>query len=276
METTTKGLIFALLVTVCWLGSSELSRAAALPSCIPPAREAVKSVVIESKDREGEAVSVTAHLLKPRGDGPFPAVVVLHASGGFQPGYLCIAEKIVSWGYVALVIDSNSAPSRNREQSLGSFLATEQAQDAHQGRTFLMALPYIQGDRVGVIGWSSGGRATLAAVSSNKSFYNGKLYGVDKDGAFAAAIAVYPICYDELKDLDAPVLILIGANDRQVSAKYCESMSRVGRTDHDVELKVHPDTEHGFDGPWSGWTRSGNAASDARLRIRQFLAKHVR
>lgn len=276
MKTTTKGLIIALLVTVGWLGSSELSRAVPLPSCIDPNEVEARPVTIESKDREGEAVSISAYLMNPLGDGPFPAVVLLHGAGGMQPGYLCIAEKMVRWGYVILVIDSNSAPSRNREQSLGSFLATEQAQDAHQGRTFLMALPYIQGDRVGVIGWSSGGRATLAAVSSNKSFYNGKLYGVDKDGAFAAAIAVYPICYDELKDLDAPVLILIGANDRQVSAKYCESMSRVGRTDHNVELKVYPDTEHGFDGPWSGWTRSGNAASDARLRIRQFLAKHLR
>ncbi len=267
-------LSIALLAVVGLLGCPELALAA-VSSCVPPGNEEVRTVTIASKDREGEAVSVTAYLMKPPGDGPFPAVVLLHASGGFQPGYLCIAEKIVGWGFVVLAIDSNSARSRNRYYSVGSFLATEQAQDAHQGRAFLMALPYVHGDRVGVIGWSAGGRATLAAVSSNKAFYNGKWYGVDKDGAFAAAVAVYPVCYGELGDLDAPVLILIGAEDRDVSAKYCEVMALVGQTDHGIELKIYADAEHGFDGPWSGWTKASVAASDARLRIRRFFAKHL-
>jgi dienelactone hydrolase len=239
-------------------------------------------MTLASMDREGAEVPVAAHLLKPAGDGPFAAVVMLHgAIGGLGPGYLCIAERLVGWGYVVLAIDSNSAASRNRLQSLGSYLDTEQAQDAHQGRNFLTTLPYVDAERVALVGWSAGGQAALAALSDHRSFHDGKWFSVDKAGRFAAAVALYPVCYPRLENLQAPLLILIGANDQTVSARYCQFMSKnVGRghgpKGHEIELKIYPDARHGFDGPLSGWQRRDETAADARLRIRAFLAQHLR
>jgi hypothetical protein len=52
------------------------------------------------------------------------------------------------------------------------------------------------------------------------------------------------------------------------------------RVDHESvtgrQSCVYPDAEHGFDGLWSGWTKARVAASDARIRIRQFFSKHLR
>lgn len=267
-----------LLAAVFWLILSEPVHAAA-PPCAPPDSQ---NVELLSQSREGETVSISAHLLKPSGDGPFPALVLLHGGpGGLQPGYLCVAEKMVRWGYVVLVIDSNSSPARNREQSLGSYLDSEQAQDAHQGRTYLAELNYVDSRRVGVVGWSKGGAAALAAVSNHRSEYRGKWHGVDKDGPFAAAVTLYPSCFPELNDLSAPLLLLIGARDTTVSARYCQEMLRKVSTTHDVKLhdvtlKVYPEAGHGFEGPWSGWSRGGHMASDSRLRIQRFLAKHLK
>ena len=261
-----------LLAALFWLTLAEPVHAAA-PPCTPPNSQDVELL---SKSREGETVPVFAHLLKPLGNGPFPALVLLHgAPGGLQPGYLCAAQKMVHWGYVTLVIDSNSAPSRNREQSIGSYLDSEQAQDAHQGRTYLAGLRYVDSWRIGVVGWSKGGAAALAAVSNHRSEYRGKWYGVEKEGLFAAAVALYPSCFPELNDLSAPLLLLIGARDTTVSARYCQEMLRKVSSTHDVRLKVYPEAGHGFEGPWSGWSREGSAASDSRLRIQQFLAKHL-
>ena len=262
-----------LLAALFWLNLSEPVHAAA-PPCAPPNSQ---NVELLSKSREGESVSISAHLLKPLGNGPFPALVLLHGGpGGLQPGYLCVAEKMVRWGYVALVIDSNSSPSRNREQSIGSYLDSEQAQDAHHGRTYLAGLSYVDSRRVGVVGWSKGGAAVLAAVSNHRSEYQGKWYGVDKDGSFAAAVTLYPSCFAALNDLSAPLLLLIGARDTTVSARYCREMLRNVSSTHDVKLRVYPEAGHGFEGPWSGWSQEGHAASDSRLRIQHFLAKHLK
>ena len=40
----------------------------------------------------------------PDGSGPFPAVLVLHTSGGLQTGNLEFAAKMVQEGYIALVL----------------------------------------------------------------------------------------------------------------------------------------------------------------------------
>lgn len=248
---------------------------AAAPSCTPPAGDAVERVDIADTRRGGETATVTGYLLKPPGAGPFPAVVLLHGSGGHQPGYLCIAEKMVGWGYVALAIDSNSTPSTDRLYAMGGFLDTEQAQDAHRGRRLLASRPYVDGGRIGVIGWSAGGQATLTAVSSHRTFASGKWHDVDRDGAFAAAVAVYPVCHAALEDLDAPLLILIGANDTSVSATYCATMARTSRSNVEIELKIYPDAVHGFDGPWSGWTAGTAGAPDARRRIKAFFDRHL-
>ena len=265
-------IVLMVIFAVVWMALVGPANAAT-PPCVPPNSQ---NVELLSKSREGETVAISAHLLKPVSTGPFPALVLLHGQpGGLQPGYLCVAEKMVHWGYVTLVIDSNSAASRNREQSIGSYLDTEQAQDAHQGRSYLSGLRYVDSRRIGVVGWSKGGRAALAAVSSHRSDYKGKSHGVDKEGPFAVAVAIYPVCLLELKDLSAPLLLLIGAKDTTVSARYCQEMLRDVSAPHDIELKVYPEAGHGFDGPWSGWSREGAAAVDARSRIRRFLTEHL-
>ena len=261
-----------LLAVLCWLVLAGTAHAVTPPCAPPNSRE----VELTSQSLEGNTVTIPAHLLKPEGAGPFPALVLLHGQpGGLQPGYLCVAEKMVEWGFVTLVVDSNSAPSRNREQSIGSYLHTEQAQDAHQGRTYLSGLPYVDGRRIGLVGWSKGGQAALAAVSDHRSEYRGQSHGVEKQAPFDAAVAIYPVCLAELKALEAPLLLLIGARDTTVSARYCGEMLRDIASPHDVALKLYPEAGHGFDGPWGGWSRKDAAAVDARSRIRRFLGEQL-
>mgnify|MGYP001367226815 CR=1 FL=1 len=263
----------AILLTIFFCTGLAGPVSANTPPCTLSSSQEVELI---SKSREGEAISIVAHLINPVGNGPFPALVLLHGMpGGLQPRYLCIAEKMVAWGYAALVIDSNSSPLRNRGRSIGSYLDIEQAQDAHQGRIWLAAKHYVDGKRIGVVGWSKGSSAALAAISNHWFKYNGKSDGVDKEGPFDAAVGIYPSCFDQIEDLSTLLLLLIGAKDSTVSARYCQEMLRKTSSTHDVELKVYPDAGHGFDGPWSGWSRKGSAASASKSRIREFLAKHL-
>ena len=56
-----------------------------------------------------EPVTVRAEIYRPRGNGTFPAVIVLHGCGGPDTHHERWAERLVSWGYVAVVINSFSS-----------------------------------------------------------------------------------------------------------------------------------------------------------------------
>lgn len=45
-------------------------------------------------------------LTKPKGDGPFPAIVLLHGCRGITAYLEPWVERLVKWGYVALQVDS--------------------------------------------------------------------------------------------------------------------------------------------------------------------------
>ncbi len=56
-------------------------------------------------------VTVTGDLYRPKGDGPFPAVVVLHACGGVNRHIHNVASSLQEEGYLALVPDTKSKRS---------------------------------------------------------------------------------------------------------------------------------------------------------------------
>ena len=49
---------------------------------------------------------IPAVLEVPDGNGPFPAIIVLHGCGGRGRGQEVWAQRLNSWGYVALIPDS--------------------------------------------------------------------------------------------------------------------------------------------------------------------------
>ncbi len=207
---------------------------------------------------------------KPDGKGPFLAIVLLHGSGGIYPPrcYQGALELIVGWGYVALLIDSygTGRPDGNtwREHS---FL--DQSVDAHAGRKFLSTLPYVDGRRIGVVGWSRGGGATLAAATNDASFRIGD------DGTFRAAGAIYPICLVDLDNVLTPLLILIGDADVMTPAENCRRI--VGKTGQGeaVDLHVYPGVGHIFDARWSP-TYNADADEDAYRRLEEHFARYLK
>jgi len=54
----------------------------------------------------GAPQEISATLVRPAGEGPFPAVVQLHGCGGLEAQSYRWARWLVEHGYVALVVDS--------------------------------------------------------------------------------------------------------------------------------------------------------------------------
>src|SRR5258706_5783231 len=112
--------------------------------------------------------------MKPDGDGPFPAVVIMHdcsGLGGRSSGSpLRWANELLPQGYVVIIPDSFSPrgfadgvcfiPGNQTISVNGNVRAAE----AYGALAALRDLPYVDGKRVGIMGGSHGGWTTPAAM----------------------------------------------------------------------------------------------------------------
>ena len=229
-----------------------------------------------------ESLTLKGTLIKPKGNGPFPAVVLLHGCDGMggtgSDSYNRWASRLKSWGYVILQVDSfgprgDSFICSNDE--LMKKYVPKRAMDAHDAQSYLAGLRFVDPKRIAVMGWSHGALSTIASVSETP----GK-----NVVPFQASIAFYPYCYKTLGDLNAPLLILIGALDDWCPAELCSSnMPKQGKTKHEVILKVYPGAYHNFDWPdmdviYMGHVLQYNrqAESDAIIQTKEFLEKHLK
>ena len=239
---------------------------------------AAETVTFKGKSQKGvEPIALTGKMTKPKGEGPFPAVVLLHGCGGISPWYDVWVERIADWGYVALQVDSFGP--RGVENICGHPRRVPPAirglDDAHAAKSYLAGLPFVDGKRIAVMGWSQGGWATIFAVSNPADFHG-------RPDPFQAGIAFYPWCGSLIR-LDAPLLILIGALDDWCPAERCKQMRSQGKTKHKVTLKVYPGAYHCFDFEGVDEIRLDHkllydpeAAADATVQVKDFLAKHLR
>ena len=198
------------------------------------ASQAAAEAIVLGQDR------IPATLLKPGGDGPFPAVVILHDCSGLGPRSSGApgrwTEKLLDWGYVVIMPDSFSTRGypdgicTDNSKGRLDVRPIRRAGDARTALAYLRTVPYVDQERIGLMGGSHGGASTLATL-------------LRPANGFAAAVALYPRCSitPRLKP-DIPLLILIGELDDWTPAKDC--LPLVG--EH-VTVKVYPGAHHAFD-----------------------------
>ncbi|QRM27872.1 dienelactone hydrolase family protein [Microvirga sp. VF16] len=184
-----------------------------------------------------------AYLAKPEGDGPFPAVVVLHGCRGVSAlESQKLPELLTSWGYVALSVDSFT--SRKAEDACVKEPASvDRVADAYGALSYLAAQPFVDRNRVGLLGVSMGARAVLAMAERQVS--EGV---VNPDNlTFKAGVAYYPRCGVLADKTMFPLLIMVGSEDQWTPARACEELVAGRASDSaSVDLAIYPGAHHGF------------------------------
>ena len=229
-----------------------------------------------------------------------PAVVLMHGRAG---AYSTLADGVYDastlskrhrfWGrfwagqgYVALLVDGfgprgypGGFPAHSydeRPEAVNE--VTVRPLDAYAALAYLRTRPDIDHSRIALQGWSNGGSATLASMADVTL----ATVGLSSSNGFRGGIAFYPACglqgrFDGGIRPYAPVLVLSGDADEEVSAARCGrlvDMSR--RSGGDISIVVYPGATHDFDDP--GRKRQSveanvEADADAIQRAQSFMRK---
>jgi dienelactone hydrolase len=256
----------------------------------------------------GKATPVSAWLYRPAGAGPFPAVVAPHGCGGLvertgkSRGALTArhadwAKRLSTAGYVVLLPDSFGSRGIAEICTVKERDAIQRARprDAYGALVWLQAQPFIQPDRIAVLGWSNGGGTVIRSVEAKSEARPESL----PHGDFRAAVAFYPGCPDPKRSKtgrewrpSAPLLILVGEADDWTPATPCRNLAEAaGKRGDDVTLQLYPGAYHGFDTPnpgvrvrtglataRDGTAHVGNdpaARADSLVRVPEFLRRHL-
>lgn len=199
----------------------------------------------------GAPLRIPAREFRPSGEGRFPAVVLLHGCHGVSASTREWAAWLAERGYVALVVDSWAPRGLTEACTPGEELPnTARFDDAIGGLRWLHGRPYVDRERVGIMGWSNGGVFAMAAVNG-PTLERTKRRGVEiPEPGFRAAVGVYPGgCFSLVHERSVrPLLLLIGSDDDWTLATECADLADRQRAQGaDVTLVVYAGAVHYFD-----------------------------
>jgi dienelactone hydrolase len=220
-------------------GSDNLSPAAAallgfLAGCAPVAAD---ELVRFPSAGQGEAIQ--GYLSRPKGQGPFPGVVLLHTCLGLPEARASIGARIAAWGYVALFVD-DFATRGLKETCAVDF--SQALPDAYGALAYLGRLSYVDPARIGAVGFSQGGDTALRIATGSEAG------SVGREGVvFKAAAAFYPPCANlGGATLTIPTLILVGSRDDVTPAADCARLAKQQAPDM-AKFVAYAGAAHGFD-----------------------------
>ncbi len=181
---------------------------------------------------------------------PVPAVVIAQGLGGPLPAREHrYAEMLNKEGYATLVLDSFGSRGVGRLGDFGRALkvsASMMLADAMGGLRYLAGRPEIDGERIGIVGFSYGGMISVfAAYEQLRRVY------FDKDGPmFKAHAALYGCSIARLDNpatTGAPILVMLGDKDTNIS------IERTGEIVEDLRRGGSPVTYELFEGACHQW-----------------------
>jgi carboxymethylenebutenolidase len=214
--------------------------------------------------------TVQGLLYMPKGNGPFPALVVIHEWWGLNDWVKEQASKLADEGYVALAIDLYrgqvaTTPDQAHEIMRG-VPEDRAARDLLAATTYLRSLEGVNPKRMGVIGWCMGGGYALDLAITDPKLK-------------VAVINYGHLASDKvtLRKIHAAILGIFGGQDQGIPAADVRKFeTQMEALDKRVEIHVYPDAGHGFENPNNEKGYRAEDAAKAEKVTQDFLARNMK
>ena len=202
--------------------------------------ERVKARYVDYPSPGGNSGQMRGYLVQPAGNGPFPAVVVIHENRGLNPYIEDVARRFAVAGFLTLAPDGlaplggypgNDDDGRTLQRQLDQ---GKLRQDMLNSANFLKTHALSNG-KLGAVGFCWGGGTTNYLATA----MGGDLQaGVSFYGAAAPAA--------EVPRIRAPLLIQSAENDERINAMWPEFEVALKASKVRFQRYLYPGTRHGF------------------------------
>lgn len=281
------------------VGSEQLVQVTdALSSAIDKS-DLVSSQVVRFESFDGlEIPNILYRPYQASSANKVPAVIYIHGGPGGQTrkGYNPMVQHLVNHGYAMLGINNRGSSGYGKtfyhldDRRHGE----DDLQDVVYAKKYLQSLPWVDSDKIAVMGGSYGGYLTMAALAFTDEFDAGiNIFGVTNWVRTLESIPPWwatfrQSLYDELGDpaehaerlrrisplfhadqVQAPVLVVQGANDpRVLQVESDEMVAAIRDNGVPVEYVLFDDEGHGF--------RNKENRIEAQEAYLQFLNTHLK
>ena len=119
----------------------------------------------------GVAVPVSYIIPRGAGDQTFPLVVMAHGHGGTRHeagGYTMLAERLAAQGIASIRMDFPGCGDST--ESFANNNLTNMLEDIRNARDFALTLPGVDETRIGIHGYSMGGRLAILTAAADESY----------------------------------------------------------------------------------------------------------
>ena len=230
--------------------------------------ERIKATWVNYPSPGGNSGEMRGYLVQPVGEGPFPAVLVMHENRGLNPYIQDVARRAAVAGFLALAPDGlaplggypgNDDDGREMQRSLDH---AKLQQDMVNSARFVREHALSNG-KLGATGFCWGGGTTnfLATEMGDELAAGAPFYGRAADT-------------DKVGDISAALLVHYAEDDPRVNAMREEFEAALKEHKVRYEMHTYPGTRHGFHN-YSTPRYNPEAAALAWERTVAFFHEHL-
>lgn len=195
--------------------------------------------------------------------GPHAPSVANRWGGNRGMWFQMLAQK----GYIVWICDNRSASGKGEESVWPVYknLGPLELRDLEDGVSYLRSLPFVDGSRIGLHGWSYGGFMTSYALTHSRSFKIGIAGGTVSDWQLYDSIYTDRYMLTPLnnrqgyekssvsrvaKDLSGRLMLIHGAIDDNVHMQNTTQLVyELQKADKQFDLMYYPTARHGVTNP---------------------------
>jgi carboxymethylenebutenolidase len=209
--------------------------------------------------------TIKGYLAKPEGDGPFPALIVIHEWWGLNDWVKDNAKMLAQKGYVALAIDLYRGKVANdpdaAHQIMRALPEDRAGKDLKAADDYLKSLKTVNAKKIGSLGWCMGGGYSLQAAVNIPDL--------------AACVINYGRLVEDKKliqQINAPVLGIFGGLDKGILPADVKKFDEAAKAEKkDVRTVIYDDVGHAFINPNNTKGYSKDRAEQAWKETMNFL-----